>query len=217
MHSVEPTLGAIVGPHADHGLGTQTAICTYTDTGDLTVEATGPDGAAVDLSVTAHDVVDPAPLLECDPTSGTTLPLGTYPVACSATDAVGNSASGGVAVTVVDTTPPVCSTFPRTSRSRRPARPARRSISRRRRTRQRGVRRLHHLRRRHDRADPRSAGGFRGPDQRFDRDGRRVHRHRRDLVSGEVPVVCDPAFSRPDPRHSLSTQDSGLRTQDSPD
>lgn len=74
--------------------------------GDLTVEATGPDGAAATWSASASDLVDGSLAPACAPASGSTFPLGATPVACAATDAAGNAASGAFTVTVVDTTPP---------------------------------------------------------------------------------------------------------------
>jgi hypothetical protein len=73
---------------------------------DVTAEATGPSGAAVSFLATASDLVDGAVSVDCAPASGSTFPLGTTTVSCSATDAHGNTASGSFDVTVVDTTPP---------------------------------------------------------------------------------------------------------------
>ncbi|GAA2018516.1 hypothetical protein GCM10009740_02940 [Terrabacter terrae] len=72
----------------------------------ITVEATGPDGAAADFAVSASDLVDGAVKPVCDATSGSTFPLGTTTVHCSATDAAGNEDRAGFTVTVQDTTPP---------------------------------------------------------------------------------------------------------------
>jgi hypothetical protein len=56
---------------------------------------------------TAVDDVDgPLALVTCTPASGSTFPLGTTTVTCSATDSSGNTGSGSFTVTVVDTTPP---------------------------------------------------------------------------------------------------------------
>ena len=62
---------------------------------DLTVDATGPDGAAVDFAVDA-----PGATVTCEPPSGSTFPIGTTAVACTAVDAAGNASSGSFAVTV---------------------------------------------------------------------------------------------------------------------
>jgi HYR domain len=74
--------------------------------GDITKEATGPNGAPATFTATATDIVDGILPAGCDHSSGDTFPLGTTTVTCSATDGHGNSASGTFDVTVVDTTPP---------------------------------------------------------------------------------------------------------------
>jgi len=49
-------------------------------------------GEVVHFSVTAQDNLDPAPLVECTPPSGSAFPRGTTVVTCTATDADGNQA-----------------------------------------------------------------------------------------------------------------------------
>src|SRR5207253_1685249 len=73
---------------------------------DFTVEATGPSGAVATYTVTATDDF-PNPELSCSPPSGSTFPLGTTTVTCTASDAANNTSSGSFSVTVHDTTPPV--------------------------------------------------------------------------------------------------------------
>ncbi|MDQ3966764.1 MAG: HYR domain-containing protein [Thermoproteota archaeon] len=94
---------------------------------DIVVEATSADGAVVTFEVTAQDNVDGTATLEededggatvtqddvggeigidCDPPSGTTFPIGSTTVACTATDEAGNTATESFTVTVQDTTPP---------------------------------------------------------------------------------------------------------------
>jgi hypothetical protein len=73
---------------------------------DKTVEATGPNGAQVNYSASASDLVDGSVTPTCSPASGSTFALGTTTVHCAATDAAGNQATGSFDVTVVDTTPP---------------------------------------------------------------------------------------------------------------
>jgi hypothetical protein len=70
--------------------------------------AADANGAIVDYLalVSATDAVDPAPALSCTPPSGSTFPVGTTSVTCTATDAAGNSATASFDVTVIDTTPP---------------------------------------------------------------------------------------------------------------
>jgi hypothetical protein len=72
----------------------------------LTVEATGPGGAAVSFAASASDLVDGALTPVCSPASGSQFPLGDTAVTCSATDDAGNTGSAGFTVTVVDTTAP---------------------------------------------------------------------------------------------------------------
>lgn len=76
---------------------------------DMILEATGPAGAAATFSATANDVVDGALTVTCAPPSGSAFPITTTSVACSATDARGNSAIETFDVTVQDTTPPAIS------------------------------------------------------------------------------------------------------------
>ena len=74
----------------------------------LHVEANSPGGSVVHFSSpTATDNVDgPIANVVCAPASGSTFPLGTTTVTCSATDSSGNTGTASFAVSVVDTTPP---------------------------------------------------------------------------------------------------------------
>jgi hypothetical protein len=75
--------------------------------GNVTVEATGPNGAAAQfITGVASDACDPAPQVTCDHASGETFPLGTTLVTCVASDASGNTTQQSFTVSVVDTTPP---------------------------------------------------------------------------------------------------------------
>jgi HYR domain len=75
---------------------------------DITAEATGPSGAAVTFSSpTAVDADGNPVIVNCDHTSGSTFPLGTTTVTCTATDGQGSTATATFHVTVQDTTPPV--------------------------------------------------------------------------------------------------------------
>lgn len=74
---------------------------------DLTLEATGADGATVIFAPTASDLVDGDLLPTCTPGSGTILPLGDTLVECAVTDSSGNTATDSFTVTVTDTTAPV--------------------------------------------------------------------------------------------------------------
>jgi hypothetical protein len=73
---------------------------TLTLPGTITVTATGANGAAVSYSASASDLVDGAVTPACAPASGSTFPLGTTPVTCTATDAHGNTATGSFLVQV---------------------------------------------------------------------------------------------------------------------
>jgi Ca2+-binding RTX toxin-like protein len=98
---------------------------TLTVPEDITAEATSPDGAVVRFEVTAEDNVDGAATLEeddgttvtqddvggditisCDPPSGSTFPIGSTEVVCTATDEAGNTGTASFTVTVQDTTAP---------------------------------------------------------------------------------------------------------------
>src|SRR5581483_9839649 len=78
---------------------------------DVTLEATGPAGAAATFGATAQDDVDGALSATCAPASGSLFPIapttsGVTTVTCRATDAQGTTGSATFRVTVVDTTPP---------------------------------------------------------------------------------------------------------------
>jgi hypothetical protein len=73
---------------------------------DLTVEATGPDGAVVTYSGSAYDNVDGDVPVSFSPAPGSTFPLGATTVRAAATDAAGNTATGTFTVRVRDTTAP---------------------------------------------------------------------------------------------------------------
>ena len=76
---------------------------------NITVEATGPNGAVVTFTATAQDNVDGAVNVTASPASGSTFPLGTTHVGLAASDAAHNTATASFDVTVRDTTPPVIS------------------------------------------------------------------------------------------------------------
>jgi Tol biopolymer transport system component len=65
------------------------------------VDATSPAGATVTYAVTATDTVDPLPSVSCSPPSGSTFPVGTTTVNCSASDVSGNTSTGSFTVTVL--------------------------------------------------------------------------------------------------------------------
>ena len=73
---------------------------------NITVEATGPAGAAVSFATSATDNADGTDPTIAMPAPGSVFPLGTTTVVVTATDAAGNSGSNTFTVTVRDTTPP---------------------------------------------------------------------------------------------------------------
>jgi WD40-like Beta Propeller Repeat/HYR domain len=73
---------------------------------DITVEATGPNGALVSFEVSAEDDVDGPTDVSCDHNSGETFPIGETVVTCTAEDLAGNSAEESFTITVQDTTAP---------------------------------------------------------------------------------------------------------------
>jgi len=87
---------------------------------DITKEATGANGTAVEFKATATDDMDgalPDSSISYKTDSGTvasgdTFPLGTTTVTVTATDKAGNTATATFKITVVDTTPPVISGMP---------------------------------------------------------------------------------------------------------
>jgi HYR domain len=80
---------------------------TLTVPGPLTAEATSPAGAVVSYTVGATDNSGAASIDCGGHPSGSTFPLGTTTVTCTATDPSQNSSSGSFTVTVQDTRPPI--------------------------------------------------------------------------------------------------------------
>jgi hypothetical protein len=104
--------------HGNTGSASFTVTVNFSDTtpptftsvpSDMTVEATGPGGAVVGYSVTATDNSGVPPTINCSPGSGSTFPLGTTAVNCTATDGAGNHSSASFNVKVQDTTAPLLS------------------------------------------------------------------------------------------------------------
>ena len=67
---------------------------------DRLLSATGPAGAAATFDATATDTVDGTVPVSCSPPSGSTFPIGTTVVHCTASDHAGNTVSGSFEVTV---------------------------------------------------------------------------------------------------------------------
>ncbi len=98
--------------NSSHGSFTVTVVDTTAPTLSLpsnsTVEATGPNGAAVTFVATASDLVDVTDSVTCVPASGTVFAIRTTTVSCTSTDRHNNTSSAGTfTVTVRDTTAPV--------------------------------------------------------------------------------------------------------------
>lgn len=72
------------------------------------VEANGPAGSVVNFPIpTATDALDgPIATVVCTPASGSTFPLGTTTVTCTASDSHGNTGTASFSVSVIDTTKP---------------------------------------------------------------------------------------------------------------
>jgi hypothetical protein len=73
---------------------------------DITAEATSPSGAVVAYSPTASDSINGPVVVNCAVPSGSTFPLGSTNVQCTAKDLSENIAIRSFSVRVVDTTPP---------------------------------------------------------------------------------------------------------------
>ena len=73
---------------------------------DMTVEATGPDGALVDFEAHAVDWNDALLDITCDPASGSTFAIDTHEIECSATDSFQQTTTESFSITVEDSTPP---------------------------------------------------------------------------------------------------------------
>lgn len=111
-------------PGGTFPLGTTTVTCTATDAAgntastsmqvtvqdttppqltlpaDQVLAATSPDGAVTTFDPHATDVVDGTVAVQCTPASGSTFPIGTTTVTCTATDEAGNVAGGAFKVIV---------------------------------------------------------------------------------------------------------------------
>jgi len=85
---------------------TESTAPTITTPGPLTVEATGPQGAAAVFAATASDSDDAARPPSCSPSSGSAFPLGATTVTCVSSDTHWNFAKATFEISVVDTTPP---------------------------------------------------------------------------------------------------------------
>ena len=69
--------------------------------GSIVADAGDATGVVVTYVATADDGVDPVTAVACNPASGSTFPIGTTTVSCTATDAAGNSATASFDVHVL--------------------------------------------------------------------------------------------------------------------
>ena len=83
-----------------------TTLPTIECPSDTTLECVGGDGAVLEYTVTASDACDDTLDVICDPESGSTFPIGSTTVTCTATDSSGNVSECSFDVIVEDTTPP---------------------------------------------------------------------------------------------------------------
>jgi hypothetical protein len=125
-----PTVTCSPASGSTFAIGTTTVNCTATDDSgntstcsfqvtvrdttppvltcpaDIVTECTSASGAAVTYTAGAKDACDPNPTVACSPASGSTFPIGTTTVTCTATDDAGNTTSCTFQVTVEDKTAP---------------------------------------------------------------------------------------------------------------
>jgi pectin methylesterase-like acyl-CoA thioesterase len=88
-------------------LNVDTAPPSLTLPNDLTLEATGPDGAVATYTASANDQIDGTVPINFSIPSGSTFPLGTTTVTVSAQDTAGNIAWDSFTITVRDTSAPI--------------------------------------------------------------------------------------------------------------
>ena len=81
---------------------------------DINTSASSSSGAVVTFSASASDAVSGSVAVSCSPSSGSTFPIGTTTVNCSATDGAGKTANGSFNVTVNDDGGPQFSNVPGT-------------------------------------------------------------------------------------------------------
>src|SRR2546423_266805 len=116
VKAFDPTSGNPLVATCDVPLGTSgigglndTTAPVVTVPDDFSVDTESSGGRTVSFSASANDNVDGPLTPTCSPASGSTFPVGTTKVTCTATDSHGNTGSADFNVTVnlVDPTPPV--------------------------------------------------------------------------------------------------------------
>jgi autotransporter-associated beta strand protein len=80
-----------------------TAAIQLNCSSNLTVSATSPSGATVFFTSTATGGCSPPPNIVCNPPSGSTFPIGTTTVTCTASDTCGSSTNCSFTITVTQT------------------------------------------------------------------------------------------------------------------
>jgi hypothetical protein len=108
---------SVTDSHGNTGSASFTVTVNVVDTtppvlslpSDITTTSESSGGKVVTYSASATDNVDGSITPSCAPASGSTFPIGTTTVSCTATDSHGNSSTGtfNVEVDLVDTTAPV--------------------------------------------------------------------------------------------------------------
>ena len=115
LFALGDTLITCTGADAAGNLASSTFIVTVRDTTPPALYLPAPisihsnAGASVSFAATATDIVDLTDEVTCSPASGSTFPLGSTTVNCSAKDRHGNTSTGAFSVTVsASNNPPVC-------------------------------------------------------------------------------------------------------------
>jgi len=100
---VQCTATDATGNHASGGFNVTVVDTTppkLTLPQNMTLDATSPQGALVNFSTGASDIVDLHPTVSCSPTSGSIFAIQTTVVQCVARDASHNSSQGSFSVTI---------------------------------------------------------------------------------------------------------------------
>jgi hypothetical protein len=98
MLTINETIGVTDAPTA---AGIDTTPPVVTVPGNMTVLATGPNGGPAEWFATAFDNISGQLVPVCAPGIGSTFPIGTTTVTCTAVDAAGNVGSASFTVTVI--------------------------------------------------------------------------------------------------------------------
>jgi hypothetical protein len=77
-----------------------TTAPAFAQVADYEIVTSDPTGASLTYAMAYFELVDPAPTIVCSPESGSTIPVGTTTVTCTARDASGNQGTTSFNVTV---------------------------------------------------------------------------------------------------------------------